>query len=624
MTPPRLELRTTGTPPRVVIGRADGVPDAFWTRLRGEFSDAIRATTSRLEVAADRFLRGRRTLRSMCRDYRVGLRVDERTRKLLQRRNQEEASLWEAVEEEPRLSEDVVRSALEDTRFRRELRPFQLRDLRRLLALPHAANFSVPGAGKTCVTYALYEAERSNGRVDQMLVVAPLSAFRAWEREADESLNPTPRIDRYDGQIDLRAEVVLTGYQRLLTSYDDLAGWALSGRTHVILDEAHRMKRGWEGAWGTTCLNLAYTAQRRDILTGTPAPNHPTDLEALLDFLWPSQGHHLLPEQAKSNNPSIHATREISERIGPLFVRTQKSELGLADPILTPIRVPLQGLQRQIYDALLDRYSGLFHLSRRDQIDLAQMGEIVMYLLEAATNPALLVTGSSSYEPDQFQHPPLPVTEDSELRQLLENYPDYETPPKFVELGARIKRNADMGRKTLIWTNFVANILTLKRELAGYKPALVYGGVPAGRKAQADERSREEEIERFRHDPDCQVLLANPAATAEGISLHDVCHDAIYLERTFNAGQYLQSLDRIHRLGLPDDQDTRISFLITEETIDEVVHSRIDEKAERLGQLLDDPDIRTMALPDEEQWGSAIAPEDKEALFAHLRGDSRD
>ena len=64
-------------------------------------------------------------------------------------------------------------------------------------------------------------------------------------------------------------------------------------------------------------------------------------------------------------------------------------------------------------------------------------------------------------------------------------------------------------------------------------------------------RTRESELGRFRSESDCLVLLANPAALGEGVSLHETCNDAIYLERTFNAGQYLQSLDRIHRLGLP-------------------------------------------------------------------------
>src|ERR1039458_4341723 len=51
--------------------------------------------------------------------------------------------------------------------------------------------------------------------------------------------------------------------------------------------------------------------------------------------------------------------------------------------------------------------------------------------------------------------------------------------------------------------------------------------------------------------------------------------------------------------GMSPDQDTQITFLVMSNTIDEVVDGRVREKAERLGDMLNDPDIVTMALPDE-------------------------
>jgi len=109
---------------------------------------------------------------------------------------------------------------------------------------------------------------------------------------------------------------------------------------------------------------------------------------------------------------------------------------------------------------------------------------------------------------------------------------------------------------------------------------------------------------------------------SEGISLHHECHDAIYMERTFNAGQYLQSLDRIHRLGLAQTQETRVTFLLTEDTIDEAVDRRVKAKAELLGEMLEDPDLAIVALPDEDDYGPVVdSIDDVAALFAHLRGD---
>ncbi len=117
------------------------------------------------------------------------------------------------------------------------------------------------------------------------------------------------------------------------------------------------------------------------------------------------------------------------------------------------------------------------------------------------------------------------------------------------------------------------------------------------------------------------ILIANPAAMSEGVSLHKDCHEAIYVDRTYNAGQYLQSVDRIHRLGMDPDVHTRIQYLVTEGTIDEVVHRRIAEKADRLGEILSDSDVRTMSLPDEDDYGRAIdTDEDMVSLFNHVRG----
>ncbi len=157
--------------------------------------------------------------------------------------------------------------------------------------------------------------------------------------------------------------------------------------------------------------------------------------------------------------------------------------------------------------------------------------------------------------------------------------------------------------------------------LAPYEPAMIRGDVPA-ETTRPGERSRATELRRFRTDENCSVLVANPAAMSEGVSLHQECHDAVYLDRTFNAGHYLHSLDRIHRLGLAEDIVTRMTFLVAVGTIDETVDQRLRIKAERLSQMLDDEDLVAMALPDEEEgYGEVIDPDDLEVLFGHLRDD---
>jgi hypothetical protein len=239
-----------------------------------------------------------------------------------------------------------------------------------------------------------------------------------------------------------------------------------------------------------------------------------------------------------------------------------------------------------------------------------------MYLLEAATNPGLLAPAIGG-ETTPTIWPPAPVPPGSHLSEQILSYGRHEIPRKFEKLASLVDANAREGRKSLVWSNFIGNITELHdRVLAPRAPAVIHGGVPS----RADGRvgSREYELRRFREDPECMVLIANPAAMSEGVSLHQTCHEAIYLDRTFNAGQYLQSLDRIHRLGLSPDIETRITFLVSIDTVDEVVDDRVRTKAERLSEMLSDPNLVTMALPDDESYGDWIEAQDIDALFAHL------
>jgi SNF2 family DNA or RNA helicase len=622
MSDPHVEATLLSDGVEVRLERSEGVPEEVWLQVQAETSAGGRDAAHGITLPVERFLARRAAIAAIVKRGKVRVTLDDPLRALVVQANSDRAALRQSLENLEPLDLPALVERLDGGRFTRKLKPFQETDLGHLLALSHGANFSVPGAGKTTVAYAAYEAERCSGRVERLLVIAPISAFTSWEDEARDCFAESPTTHRFDGTaIPRTAEVVLVNYHRLTSNYGVLASWVIERPTMVILDEAHRMKRGWDGQWGTACLNLAYLAQRRDILTGTPAPQGPRDFVALIDFLYPSQARRVLPADALVAVPPPDAGPRVAQAIKPLFVRTTKEQLDLPKTTLNPIVVPLEGLHREIYLALVDQYAGKFRLGREARRDFLQMGRILMYLLEAATNPKLLTAGSlEGADPDVFRHPPLEIPEGSEIAALLLRYNEYETAAKFTELAKLVKQNADAGRKTLVWSNFVRNLKLLQLQLAGYNPALVHGAVPP--LAPEGVTSRETEIARFRKDSDCLVLLANPAAMSEGISLHHECHEAIFLERTFNAGQYLQSIDRIHRLGLDSSTVTRLTFLITAETIDVVVDQRVRDKAQRLGEMLDDENLASVALPNEDDYGPPVDDDiDVEALFRHLRGE---
>ena len=207
----------------------------------------------------------------------------------------------------------------------------------------------MPGAGKTTVTYALHARERTAGRATKLLVVAPLSAFSAWEDEVSEVLDPPLRVTRWRAGDLPEADVVLVNYQRLPSAIGSLTDLMLRHSTHLVVDEAHRAKRGASGEWGKALLAIAPFATRRDVLTGTPAPNLPRDLVAILDILWPGNvARGAMPTAALKNDPTQADMRALSTLIAPLYVRTTKNELGLRDPILTIDFVAMGPLQQQI------------------------------------------------------------------------------------------------------------------------------------------------------------------------------------------------------------------------------------------------------------------------------------
>ncbi|WP_245722004.1 SNF2 family DNA/RNA helicase [Nocardia crassostreae] len=138
---------------------------------------------------------------------------------------------------------------------------------------------------------------------------------------------------------------------------------------------------------------------------------------------------------------------------------------------------------------------------------------------------------------------------------------------------------------------------------------MVYGG----------SLDREEQLRRFRQDPDCQVFIFQPGHSGRGPKPPPVCHDAVYVDRDFMAGRFLQSLDRIHRLSLAPGTENRVTILATRKTVDEVVRVWLEEKLEFMGRILDDPAVQQLAdLQEEPAAGAGMDAAGVRALLRHL------
>ena len=112
---------------------------------------------------------------------------------------------------------------------------------------------------------------------------------------------------------------------------------------------------------------------------------------------------------------------------------------------------------------------------------------------------------------------------------------------------------------------------------------MIYGDTPTESTPYSEERTREQIRDEFVSESSgLDVLIANPAACAESISLHRTCHNAVYYDLSYNCAQYLQSLDRIHRVGGSETTYAHYYFLQYADSIDQDILDNLRQKAARM------------------------------------------
>jgi SNF2 family DNA or RNA helicase len=550
------------------------------------------------------------------------------------------------------LDESEVLAALEKFGWdhqRRELLAHQRVGLMHALSAANAANFSVPGAGKTATALAVAATHLAQGTIEIVVVVGPLSSFRPWEREADIALPGvlTPRRIRALER-SARAEVYrgVAPRELLLLSYATAAhdGSALEElferrRAMLIVDESHRVKRFEGGLWAPALVELARFARVRMILTGTPMPQGPKDLWSQFNILWPGEeatgSRGAFRARARSNFDSI------KRQIEPFFTRTPKSELKLKEAEFFSPPAEMPSVQAEIYELVF----GQLRTSIPDAASWAEKIERLrrarpIRLIQAASNPDLLNT-----EDGFFEIPPASIS-DGTVMERLQSYRQLgELPAKFQWTLDFLEQLKAAEEKCVVWTTFVRNIeqfATLVEERLGGPAFRVHGRIPAAETADPElnalaedddhsgeefDETREAQIDNFLSSEGFAVLVANPAACAESISLHSRCFRAAYLDRTYDCARWLQSIDRIHRLGLPAGVTVEIHVPLamagSAPTVDDLVDTALREKETRMKALLNDAELRGSGLDQQDSIEAAEGSEvDLEALLRHLLGEA--
>ena len=481
--------------------------------------------------------------------------------------------------------------------IKRPLKPEQEKASFFMTIMKRAANFSVPGAGKTAMmygTFAYLSSPRVN-EVDKLLVISPLNAFAAWRTEFEAVFGPKRKLHylnmrdkKYNNNVGaikhdwVQADVITINYESLqskLNIINDL----LDSKTMLVFDEVHRVK-GVGGQRAKAALSLSQTPHYRYVLTGTPIPNGFRDIYNFLHLMYPDEYSSFFAWDLTTLN-NIDP-EDVNKKLSPFFWRTNKKDLHVPKPDPDIIKeVEPSKNQQMLSQAIYETENGTLATFIR--------------LLQASTNPELLATNINYKElglvdADSGVWDKQASTVEKENASSGDAYKKYDLAkvesPKF-EMGIDlIDKLVSQGKKVLVWGMFVGTMQKITDTLndMGIKTTLVYGATP--------KQDREGMINNFRTG-DAQVLVSNPNTLGESISLHQTVHDAVYFEYNFNLTFMLQSRDRINRLGLPANQYTRYYYLMTKGDvahmgfIDSTVYKKLKDKEKVMidaidGQLL--------------------------------------
>jgi SNF2 family DNA or RNA helicase len=361
-------------------------------------------------------------------------------------------------------------------------------------------------------------------------------------------------------------------------------------------------------------------------------PQSGKDLYTQLNVLWPDG---LLTGTRDAFASQVDADFDsVLVKVAPFVSRTPKEALSLPPYEAIRHEVDLRDTQAEIYELICNQFRRQLKDAKTWQDKLNALGRgRPIRLLQAAANPALFNMRDAYYRLPRLEGGP------PTLMERLAAYQKSELPAKSVAALDFVRSIIERQEKVVCWSNFVANLdhfRRLVRERLGVRCFQIDGRVPAGtdalrddpnegRERPGEDDTREAIIQRFLTCEGPAVLVTNPASCSESISLHRSCHNAIYLDRTYDCALFLQSIDRIHRLGLPPDTNVTIHILLATldggPTIDHLVDASLRTKDARMRLLLEGANLGPISLSDDPSVDAEGNEQDLAELLRYLLGE---
>ena len=513
---------------------------------------------------------------------RVGLGIKSQTEEILEKYNSYRAVI--------------------DSQMVRKLREKQAWDSFFMFAMRKSANFSVPGSGKTSSVYGVFSFLSYKGLVDKIVMIGPRSSFISWKDEFYNCFGNKRKLEifniqDYSNSRDKKNALLYKAVHKknlLLFNYESLDSILeevkniIDDKTLLVFDEVHKVKNP-NGKRAKNALKISYNARYTIALTGTPLPNSYLDIKNLLHILYHEEYNDFFGfGDAQLRIPSEYDIENINKKIKPFFCRTTKKQLEVPEvnpDIILPCK--LSDKENKIFNILLLKYA-------KNKLAL------IIRLLQLESNPKMLLKAISENQEDFSAI--LDTTSDpkdidyvdysQDIKDLINSFGKTE---KFNSCIQQVKQLNSEGKSVIIWCIFVDSIRQLASQLEkeGISAGVIFGSTSEEERKNILNKFKEKEID---------VLITNPHTLAESVSLHSVCHDAIYYEYSYNLVHLLQSKDRIHRLGLKEGQYTQYYFLQSifvtrdgfEYSLDQKIYQRLLEKEKIMLDAIDEDILESL------------------------------
>lgn len=433
------------------------------------------------------------------------------------------------------------------------------------------------GLGKTLSVIAAIDLLLNRRTISFALIVCPNSLTRNWLREVQRFLPgriflSLPELPAERKQLLGKIKSGIQHCDALVVNYERMRrpdvhqalSELLTERSSLICcDESQRVKNARSQTF-LALRQLASLCRRRILLSGTPTPRDITDIWSqvlLLDSGKRFGSHYtnwLKSVAELGTQYSDYAVRkfkpmaveETIARVHELLLRRRKEEvISLPEKTFSVRDCKLSGTQasryKEVCEQLLLRISTTKGESFIKQID--NLLEEYLRAVQIASNPRLVDENWSG------------------------------DPAKFLELDEIVDEVVrERGEKIIIWTNFIKNTDELLMRYQDLGARAFSGKVSAAQ--------RDLTIEEFQNGTGVKVLIAVPAAGGVGITL-TAAQTAVYLDKSWNAEHWLQSVDRIHRIG----QRGTVSIIsLSACKIDELISKNLARKSHSQTELLGD------------------------------------